>query len=157
MSTYYIIMSTLFDAAKAGDYAHAQCQSLLREGHQLDLDYPLFYAALRGRTNICSLLLNNSATIDYKDDNGNTPLMCASQQGHLDTVKMLHERGADVFATIRGGASPITSASQLNRAETVQYLVEEAGVGVDTVSGVRSLYTLTHYIPVHCYSKMVAG
>ena len=62
----------------------------------------------------------------------------------MDTVKMLHERGADVFATNRQGASAITQASQHNRAQTVQYLVEQAGVGMDTVSGVMSLYTLTH-------------
>ena len=84
--------------------------------------------------------MNHGANIDCKDDNGFTPLMVAAQQGHVDTVKMLHERGADVFATNDYGSSAITIASQYNRAETVQYLVEEAGVGVDTVSGVRSLY-----------------
>ena len=40
----------------------------------------------------------------------------------------------------------IHMAAQDSRAETVQCLVEEAGVGVDTVSGVRSLYPHTHTI-----------
>ena len=131
--------SSLFDAAKAGDYA--QCQSLLRDGHQLDLDYPLRVAALQGKTEVCSLLLHHGANIDSKNVNGFTAIINAAQQGHMDTVKMLHERGADVFATNRQGASAITQASQHNRAQTVQYLVEQAGVGMDTVSGVMSLYT----------------
>ena len=137
--------SSLFDAAKAGDYAHAQCQSLLREGHQLDLDSPLRVAALQGKTEVCSLLLHHGANIDSKNVNGFTAMILASQQGHSDTVKMLHERGADVFATNRQDAGAVHMASQNNRAETVQYLVEQAGVGVDTVSGLRSLY-LTHTI-----------
>ena len=136
--------SSLFDAAKAGDYA--QCQSLLRDGHQLNLDSPLRVAALQGKTEVCSLLLHHGANIDSKNVNGFTAMILAAQQGHSDTVKMLHERGADVFATNGYGASAIIMASQPNRAETVQYLVEEAGVGVDTVSGVRSLYIPSHII-----------
>ena len=127
---------------------------LLSHPHDSSLDVPLLNAAIRGRTSECARLLDAGANIETRDNNGFTPIIDAAQQGHLATVRLLHQRGANVLATQIQGLMAIHMAASDNRAETVQYLVEEAGVGVDTVSWVRSLYTLTHtyYIPVYYYS-----
>ena len=139
----------LHEAAEAGDLG--LCQSLVSDGHDVNSPNPdnrnytpLHLASLRGRNEVCIILLDSGAELDSRDDNGFTPIILAAQQGHLATVRLLQQRGADVLAAANSGTMAIHMAAEKNRAETVQYLVEEAGVGVDTVSGAQhcSMYLL---------------
>jgi len=62
-----------------------------KEGHGLT---PLMEAAGTGHREIATLLLEANATIDLRDDDGNTALMYAAYGGYLGSVQELLHRGA---------------------------------------------------------------
>ena len=55
-------------------------------------------AAEKGYTRVIQLLLDADASINARNNLGETPLMIAAENGHDDTVRFLIERGADVNA-----------------------------------------------------------
>lgn len=52
----------------------------------------LHWAALLGKSSICSLLLDHAARYHCQDTNGATPLHYAVQGEHVDTVETLMRR-----------------------------------------------------------------
>ncbi|VDI44602.1 Hypothetical predicted protein [Mytilus galloprovincialis] len=61
-----------------------------------DKSSPLFGAILEGHENVVTEWLQNSATVDNRNDIGVTPTCIASQQGHVHIVKQLLQHSADV-------------------------------------------------------------
>lgn len=59
----------------------------------------LHFAARKGRTAVCQLLLEQDPPADLNalTKNNWTPLMLAADRGHLDTCQLLLQRGADPF------------------------------------------------------------
>ena len=95
----------IFDAVKSNDYAGVE--KLLKQGARVNQrdwanNTPLMYAAVRGYTNICKLLLSyytkdmiEKKMIDEHNEYGWTALMFAARNNHPETVKFLIEKGAD--------------------------------------------------------------
>ncbi|KAL5357537.1 ankyrin repeat-containing domain protein [Aspergillus floccosus] len=61
----------------------------------------VYYAASLGQTRVIRRLLRNGFPIDFRGEQGRTPLMIAAANGHVMAVKMLLERGASVALTDR--------------------------------------------------------
>jgi hypothetical protein len=70
---------------------------LLRRGAQVNMSgwTPLHYAAIGGRTEMITLLLEHHAYIDSPSANGTTPLMMAARDGQFRIARLLVEQGAD--------------------------------------------------------------
>lgn len=85
---------TLIDAAKAGDYAHAD------------------------------ELIRNGADVNQQDEQGWTPLNFAAGKGDLALVKLLVESGADVFKTGRDMRTPYMIALASGSGSVAKYLSE---------------------------------
>ena len=56
---------------------------------------PLMWAAEKGFTDVCDLLLDHGANISLKDAGGFSAFDCARNHGHLNTCYQLVSRGAD--------------------------------------------------------------
>ncbi|CAG0907169.1 unnamed protein product, partial [Cyprideis torosa] len=68
---------------------------------------PLHLAAT-GQT--VTVLIENGAEVNVRDEWGQTPLLLASRRGHHSLVQVLLSHGADVLATDLEGATPLTHA-----------------------------------------------
>lgn len=72
---------------------------------------PLFSAAVKGRLQSCSALLDVGADPDIRDKAGHTVLEVASREGHVDIVALLLARGCNVNPDIAVCASsPLQAA-----------------------------------------------
>jgi ankyrin repeat protein len=83
-------------------------------------------AAASGDTAQTTVLLNQGAALDARDDHGRTPLMLAVMQGRLDVVRLLLDRGADPTIADGAGRTPLQQAKQQNLRE-IAALLERAG------------------------------
>ena len=57
------------------------------------------------------VLLANSADIEARSQNGETPIFTAARNGHEDIVKFLLQKGADKKAEANGGLTPLQVAT----------------------------------------------
>ena len=80
-------------------------KSLLRINRELVNDKesklkwtPLHLASALGHEEIITLLIDNGADLNAKDEDGKTPLFYASSKGHKEIVEILINHGADVNA-----------------------------------------------------------
>jgi hypothetical protein len=83
-------------------------------------------AAASGDAAQTTVLLNQGAALDARDDHGRTPLMLAVMQGRLDVVRLLLNRGADPTIADGTGRTPLQQAKQQNLRE-IAALLERAG------------------------------
>mmetsp|Transcript_19567 Transcript_19567/g.31061 ORF Transcript_19567/g.31061 Transcript_19567/m.31061 type:complete len:187 (-) Transcript_19567:98-658(-) len=86
---------------------------------------PLMAASVVGRGDfftIAKILLENNASVDLKDNKGQTSLFLASLGGHIDLVKLLIKRGADINIVTNEGYSPFYAACWRNRLEVAKVL-----------------------------------
>ena len=84
-------------------------------------EYPLHWAALRGRPEVVKKLLDAGAHLDVANIYGYTPLYRAVKCGHLAVVYMLLQAGADPNITDNLGRSPHEVTGDKN---IVQLLLE---------------------------------
>ncbi|XP_077977699.1 uncharacterized protein LOC144433265 [Glandiceps talaboti] len=69
---------------------------------------PLFYATGRApNAEIAQYLIENGATVDYRNTNGAIPLHGAALQGNTECVKLLLKHGADPKAMDHDGKTPL--------------------------------------------------
>lgn len=105
----------------------------------------LHVAAIRGDSEIISLLLSKGSSIDEKDEYGATPLCLAAGAGHYHAALILIRKGAD----INGSASkvPLVEASVNQKADIISLLIKH---GADPqskykIDGMTPLkYTINH-------------
>jgi ankyrin repeat protein len=62
------------------------------------LDRALGAAVSKGHVAVASLLIDEGADLEYKDDDQIRPLHIAVDQGHKDMLKLLVEKGVDINA-----------------------------------------------------------
>jgi multidrug resistance protein len=136
--------SILHEAAK-----HAPMtllQELIRQTcqhHLVDIDAldqmqrtPLHTAALAARPDAAKCLLDNGASVNKRDINGNTPLVLACQSRGNDlaehggsrtsTCKVLMARGADILAENKDGSSALLIAQSYLDFSLMTFLIETA-------------------------------
>ena len=98
--------SLLFDstaAQKPFKHRRRACNS-----HHLQLHA----ACLDGNTDAVQALLGNSADVNMKDDDGDTPLLIACRNGHMGVVKALLNNEADVNMKDDDRDTPLLIASR---------------------------------------------
>ncbi len=89
----------------------------------------IFDAAKRGNKQDVELALKLGASINQKDEKGNTPLHWAAKEGHLDVVKYLIEHGAKINEKNNKGDTPLSLAFPLHY-KVVKYLLKKGGKGL---------------------------
>mmetsp|Transcript_18062 Transcript_18062/g.43374 ORF Transcript_18062/g.43374 Transcript_18062/m.43374 type:complete len:229 (-) Transcript_18062:139-825(-) len=118
-----------FDADKSVKHFVAE---ILRKGLDGGLDFsdkPLFRSALfeaawRGHRDICKLLLDKQANVNFMDTQGRSPLHEACYYGHLDLVELFIERQADINLKDTEGSTPLVRAVDGKRSAIVSLLVD---------------------------------
>lgn len=89
---------------------------------------PLWITVFFGATNsrdAVELLLNRGATLDAREDDGETALWRAISEGNRENVKLLLRRGADVNAKTTIGVSVLMRACEKPDAKLVEILLEK--------------------------------
>jgi hypothetical protein len=86
----------------------------------------LLSAAASGDTAQTTVLLNQGAELEARDDAGRTPLMLAVMQHRPEVVRLLLDRGADPNVADSAGRTPLQQAKQENLRE-IAALLERAG------------------------------
>jgi len=141
---------------------------------------PLHWAASRGDSSICQLLLNAKASIEGKDEEGYTPLLICAPFGHVDCMNDLTRKpikgidevaimspGADVHARTKKGEGVLELAAKAGKADVVIWwidrLAEETGhrswdlvwknkkTLKDATGALMSASSLGHYDVVHAF------
>ena len=99
---------------------------------------PLHAASVKGHSDVASLLLENGADPDSRDELDSTPLHKVSQGGQLlkvesslEIARLLVNSGADVNATDYEGATPLHAAAQSGYCDIVELLLE-SGARLDS-------------------------
>ncbi|VDI07447.1 Hypothetical predicted protein [Mytilus galloprovincialis] len=77
----------------------------------------------KGFDKIVTYLINQRASIDTANNNGDSPLMLASRNGHVSTVKILLENRAKVHASNHDGDTSLIMAAMNNDTAIVQILI----------------------------------
>jgi hypothetical protein len=72
---------------------------------------PLHYAAKRGHTNVCKVIIESVENKNPSTSNGCTPLHLAAKQGHLEIIKLIVETGVDK-TTLFNGNTPLDDLSK---------------------------------------------
>ncbi|GMF23785.1 unnamed protein product [Phytophthora lilii] len=97
---------------------------------------PLHYAALRGKTGIVGMLLDNSASIDVSAKSGWIALMNASYNGHSEIVSMIAERGRNVNLQCPNGLTALSIACRFGHLITAHQLIHSrSSVDMDDQHG----------------------
>ena len=93
---------------------------------------PLMLAARQGQVETMMLLIDNGATVDCMDDDGQTALLLASKYNHPPCVSVLLSRGADVDGVelqdnpvfgLERGVSPLFVAIKENNIDVIKVLL----------------------------------
>ena len=74
------------------------------------LSESLIKQCFRGETSFVKLGIRNGANINFKGENGNTPIMIACANNHLDIIELLIDAGADINLQNDMGATPLWNA-----------------------------------------------
>jgi ankyrin repeat protein len=85
---------------------------------------PLQSAVAMGHFKITTLLLDNDADPNVRDQNGYTPLHTAAQTGNLDVIRALLFNGAILTTPSRDGKLPIDMANEAGHKQAASLLKE---------------------------------
>merc|ERR1712137_1199535 len=111
--------------------------SRVLQGFMVDVNRPnshqhraLHFAASLGHVKCIKLLLDDWATIDVADSQGQTPLFKAAEGGHFESVRLLALRGANVNVIVKvivdekeQMMTPIIAAARSKHSECVTELL----------------------------------
>lgn len=101
-------------------------------------------------------LLLNIYGIDFKDENGKTPLHMAAEDHDGKLVKLLLERGANITARDLSGRTPLHLAVKYESQIVIDLLLENgASVFIRDYSGKTALHTAVHYGVTRTVSKLL--
>ena len=85
-------------------------------------DAPIHVAAIRGRTDEITALLDGGADANASGELGNTPLHEAVMQNRIEAVKLLLDRGADPTLKNQLGLTAIDFAQRADRKDAAEML-----------------------------------
>lgn len=87
-----------------------------------------------GYKEVCEELIQHSANLEAKDNQGWTALMFCAQEGRLSCLELLIEHGADVNASDLAGRTSLMQAARCGFADIAQRLLA-AGSNIHATSG----------------------
>ncbi len=93
---------------------------------------PLYWAAVKGHTEVVTHLLGAKANVNQADRFGQRPLHMVAYNGHTDIVELLLDAGVDINPKDEKGRTPLLFAAEYGRTEVVKLLLEN-GAEVNTV------------------------
>ena len=96
-----------------------------------------------GYLEVVKLLLDKGATIDAKNNFGNTALFLASNNGQVEVVKLLLDKGATVDAKNNQDITPLMMASQNGDVEVIKLLLAKGANPNAAMSGNKPWTPLT--------------
>ena len=120
--------SNFIESAKKGDIKAVKL--FLAEGININAQNErgftaLMHAAEYQRTEVVTLLLENGADVNSKNNRNNrTALMEASSSGNVVIIKQLVERGAEINAKTNTNSTALHFASMWGHVEAVRLLIE---------------------------------
>ena len=82
----------------------------------------LCHAAAKGHASMVYSLLSAGINPNFKDEQGNLPLVVAAASGHALVVKLLLDNGADPSSRDGRGATPLMAAQQAGFSQTALLL-----------------------------------
>lgn len=91
----------------------------------IDENSALHNAALRGHTNYLEALLQAGASVNSRDQYGNTLLHLAAMRGHMKSVQLLLDRGAKLNARNKYGNTCLHLAALNGHTDMVLFLVDK--------------------------------
>jgi uncharacterized protein len=102
---------------------------------------PLHDAARDGDLEKVRVLIAEGAEMDFRGDNGETPLILAILEGHAGVAELLIGNGADVMARNERGLTPLHAAAYSGSAEMARLLLDHGAELEDkaNVSGATPL------------------
>ncbi|KAL4879592.1 hypothetical protein BJY04DRAFT_193206 [Aspergillus karnatakaensis] len=92
--------------------------------------FPLSFAAIQGREEILSLLLDHGANPELRNWAGHTPLHSACVENQLTSATLLLDRGADLESLAKSGRTPLMSSSSNAGSDVIDLLIRR-GANVD--------------------------
>ncbi len=111
-----------------------------------DKDFELLTAAYENNLTLVQSLLNDSANVDSKTEDGVTPLMYAAQNGNDTMVQLLISYGASVNEKPSDGFTALISACLFNHLETAITLIENhADINASNMYGATPLMLAAAY------------
>ena len=88
---------------------------------------PVFAAVMGNRDDIALMFIKAGGDVNFKDENGSTPLMWAAENcKSVPLVKALVNAGADVNARAKGGATPLMMA-EVRQCKEIVKILKKAG------------------------------
>ncbi|XP_058472318.1 protein TANC1 isoform X2 [Solea solea] len=82
-------------------------------------------AAGRGKTEVCSFLMEQGAVVQQVNRRGVSPLFCAVRQGHWQIAELLLQRGADINVSDKQGRTLLMVAACEGHLSTVEFLISK--------------------------------
>jgi len=93
----------------------------------------LHLAASNGDAAVALALLRDGASVDSKNDHGDTALLCAATYGHVTVVQLLLAAGAEVDALDGQEMTPLHWAARMSHVDLASVLLD-AGASLDSKS-----------------------
>jgi hypothetical protein len=84
----------------------------------------LWAAAQGGNTQDCAALLDINADVNFKNADGDTPLLAACRRGHAETATLLLAHGANVNTPGNDSLAPIHVCAKRGDVQTLDALLE---------------------------------
>jgi ankyrin repeat protein len=99
---------------------------------------PLCFASFMGNRKATIELIENGASVNFKDANGQSPIILAAIAGNPEEIDILLKNGANINDTDKNGSTPLIHAASEGNIETVRYLVK-SGCIIKPTSGQSAL------------------
>ncbi len=116
-----------------------------RSSRKAELDKELLSATKIGNLSEVKNLVNQGASVDAEDKDGNTPFHNAALKGYLTIAQYLVEKGVDVNASNEDGWTPMHGSALKGHLEVVRFLIEKgANISAENIFGEK---------PIHCAAK----
>jgi len=100
----------------------------------MTIDDLLIFSCRSGNLELIRERVNQGANIDYKDNDGTTPILTAIKNGHFSIVKALIEKGASVSCVDHHGNNPLDYASEFRNKEIAKLLFENGAYVSNKIS-----------------------
>lgn len=118
----------------AAQHGHTEVIEWLIEDHKCPVDVPdfslmrpLHYAAMKGKTTVCKMLIRLGASPHEKDTAEYTCMHFAAQHGYEETLEVLKRAGGDVNGRDKAGHTPMMLAALKGKAAAVEWLLNNGG------------------------------